>query len=343
MFFRRQVILAVVSLCCSHLDVFAEQGAGVSDFKPTATIYGMIRTRAEMSTETGDMRFSVRTGRVGVMGNVSRAISYKAELDLCDRGAVKVTDVWAKILLGRGFAIQTGQMRMPFSFGSTRAPWAYLFADRPFVDKQFIGPRNAGIKGCYNSPVLPLTIEGGVFNSTSLTNHSTWQKDLSYASKILYKVESVQLIAGFESLHPGEVRINHVNAGVTWTSGRWMIEGEYIYKHYTHDMFNEAHAYNIMADYGIPIHTPDFNRLSFQARWDGHTDNSNGTVIGDNGRLTLTDPACNRITVGSTISYLQSKVKADIKLNYQHYFYHSGVSVDPSNDNMIIAELVIRF
>lgn len=332
----------MAGITLAALGVSAAPAESDAIFTPTVDIYGMFRARAEVSTETGDQRFSVRTGRVGVMGNISRVISYKAELDLCDRGVVKVTDVWGRITVGRGFAIQAGQMRMPFSYGSARAPWAYLFADRPFVDKQFIGPRNAGIKGIYNSKA-GVTVEGGVFNSTSLTNHAVWQSALAYAAKVLWTVRHVQMITGFESLRPGEVRINHFDAGLTWRSGRWMAEGEYIYKHYTHRRFDPAHAYNFMADYALPLRTRDFNRLSFQARWDGHTDNSAGTTLGEDGLLTLTDPACDRITVGSTISYVQSKVKADIKLNYQHYFYRDGAEHSTSAGNMVIAELVIRF
>lgn len=337
----RQIFTMVAGTACLAAAALTPVESGI--FTPTVSVYGMFRARAELSTVTGDARFAVRTGRVGVTGNISRAISYKAELDLCDRGAVKVTDVWGRILVGRGFAVQAGQMRMPFSFGSARAPWAYLFADRPFVDKQFVGPRNAGVKGIYNCPSTALTVEGGVFNATSLINHSVWQSGFAYAAKALYTVGNVQMITGFESLRPGAVRINHIDAGATWRCGRWMLEGEYIYKHYTHRMFPEAHAYNFMADYSMPLRSPDFNRLSFQARWDGHTDNSAGTAISDDGGLVMTDPACNRVTVGTTVSYLQSRVKADIKLNYQHNFYHDGVSVTPDNDNMVIAELVIRF
>lgn len=302
----------------------------------------MIRSRGEVSAVNGDTRFQVRTGRVGVKGNISPRISYKAELDLCDRGSTKVTDVWGRFAFGRGFAIQAGQMRMPFTFGSTRAPHSYLFANRPFVDKQMLGPRNAGIKGAYKCPSFPISFEAGVFNATSLTDHNVWQKRLAFASKALCDVGNVTFITGFESLSPSTVRINLVNCGATWRYDRWMVEGEYIYKHFTNGSFEAAHGYNLMADYAMPLNTADFNRLSFQGRWDGITNNSNG-LNPDNGMLPLTDPARNRVTVGATISYIQPKVKADIKLNYEQYFYHKGVRVDPGNDNKIVAELVISF
>lgn len=340
---KSTIAIAVCCVCTIPGWGAPDSETTTTEFKPTLKINGQIRARGEMSlVDDEEGRFQVRNARVTAAGNVAPSISYKAELDLCDRGAVKVTDVWARVGLGAGFAVQAGQMRMPFTFGSTRAPYAYLFANRPFVDKQFIGPRNAGVKLIYNCPRVPLTIEGGMFNATSLTNHGVWQKRFAYAAKALYTLSNVKLIAGFESLSPSTVRINHINGGINWTCDRWMIEGEYIYKHYTNKTFSAAHAWSVMADYGMPVKVGDFNRLSFQGRWDGMTDNSNGQDVVD-GKLSLTNHACNRATVGTMLSYVVAKVRADVKINYEHYFYHHGVTPDPSNDNMVVAELVVRF
>lgn len=267
---------------------------------------------------------------------------YKAELDLCDCGQVKVTDVWAGVNFGKGWRVQLGQMRMPFTFGSARGPQSYLFANRPFTDKQFIGPRNAGVKGVYACPKMPLRIEGGVFNSSSKENHA-WQKRLAYATKALWSGDLFTFIAGFESLAPGTVRINHANAGVTFHSGRWMAEAEYVYKHYTHNAFSEAHAYNFMADYSIPLKWTDMQRLSFQARYDGMTDNWNGTTYTDDGKPALTDAARSRLTLGSTISAKYGPVWVDFKLNYQQVFMQHNAAQTANTGNMATAELVLHF
>lgn len=85
-----------------------------------------------------------------------------------------------------------------------------------------------------------------------------------------------------------------------------------------------------------------FNRLSFQARFDAATSHSNGTAT--NGMLTEDHPERTRITVGSTLSYIQKPVKCEIQLNYQKYFYRTGyaAAADGRNDK-IVAEVILLF
>lgn len=315
---------------------------------PRPTVSGTIRSRAEWSTATGMTRFQVRTGRVSVAGDLTSYFSYRAELDLCDRGTVKVTDVWARINLRYGLKVQAGQMRMPFSFGSARGPQVYLFANRPTVDKQMIGPRNAGVKLIYNCAAKPLTLEGGVFNSTSLTNHAQWQRRLAAAAKALYTAGHFTFITGFESLAPGTVRINHWNAGATFTTHRLMLEAEYVFKHYAHGCFADAHAYNVMASYTIPLPRGGaFSAMSVQARYDGLTDNWNGTTYiaaTDGAELpAVTDHARGRLTGGVTFSRKIGPVWTDLRVNYENYFMHHGVKQTADAGNLLLAELAIRF
>ena len=55
-------------------------------------IHGTIRSKYEYQTEEGEGRFEVRTARVSVSGNVTKEVSYKAEIDLCDEGKIKMLD-----------------------------------------------------------------------------------------------------------------------------------------------------------------------------------------------------------------------------------------------------------
>ena len=85
-------LLTTVSVgCMGSLCMLASD----SEFTPTLTISGQLKARAEMSTvQNEEVRFQIRNARLRAAGNVSPSISYRAELDLCDRGTTKVTDVW---------------------------------------------------------------------------------------------------------------------------------------------------------------------------------------------------------------------------------------------------------
>ena len=306
-------------------------------------VYGTIRLRSEYSTEKGEARFMVRTARVGILGDVGHFIEYKAELDVCDRGEVKVTDVWGRFNLPAGFKIQIGQMRMPFTFGSGRAPHTYLFADRPYVDKQFIGPRNVGVKGIFNHHASGVTVEAGVFNSTSNTSHATWQSRMQAAAKVQWRISKFTLLGGYETLAPTLCRTSNWNAGLNWKGRRLTLEGEYVYKHYNGGGFDDAHAYNFTVDYKIPLRKSVFNNVSVQGRFDGMTDYSSATQLTGDGHIAMTEPTHQRLTVGATLSYVRKNFFTDIKLNYANYFYHSGYTATADKNNKLTAEIVIHF
>ena len=63
----------------------------------TPKIGGTIRSKYEYQTEEGEGRFEVRTARVSVSGNVTKEVSYKAEIDLCDEGKIKMLDAYTRI------------------------------------------------------------------------------------------------------------------------------------------------------------------------------------------------------------------------------------------------------
>ena len=118
---------------------------------------------------------------------------------------------------------------------------------------------------------------------------------------------------------------------------------EYMYKHYTHKAHKPTHGWLIWADYKMPIKAWVFNRLSFQGRYEGMTDHSSA-VRDENGLLTTTDCARNRITVGSTISWYRSaNLYVDLRANYEKSFYHKDAPVSQSDGDKFLLEMVLRF
>lgn len=299
-------------------------------------IYGTLRPRFEWATSDGEARFQIRNSRIGLEGKLISSVAYRAEVDLCDRGVIKCLDVWARLHFSKNFAIQLGQMRMPFSMGSARAPHQYYFANRATTDKQAGSPRQTGVKFIYNMTQIPLIVEAGAYNTSAITNHSVWQRHIGYAGKIKYTIaDHLTLLTGAQSLCPDTVRINHLSGAVSWHTDRWLIEGEYIYRHPTHHVYRASHAYCFMIDYGFPVTVGDFNRLSFQGRLDGMTS------LWD-GKSKYMDPARNRATLGVTLSYVKGVKRVDIRLNYEQCYFHHDVTPTPEEGSKLIAEIVVR-
>lgn len=306
-------------------------------------VHGTIRPRFEMSTDNGEARFQVRNARLSLDGRIAKSIDYYFNTDFCDRGTIKILDVWARIKMVDELSFQAGQFRMPFGVDPFRAPHNYIFANRSFIGKQICNIRAVGAKLSYDFSRIPLRLEGGVFNPTPIGNHETWNKDMSYAAKAVYKLSNVTLTTGFMSIIPGGVRTNLVDGCIGWTCGRWQIEGEYMNKHYTNSAHDASHSYSAYADYAMPVKAGVFNKLSFQGRFDGMTDNSDAKCD-ESGALTTTDPARNRVTIGSTISYVKSKnTYVDLRLNYEKYFYRHEAIIAQGEGDKVVLELVLRF
>lgn len=318
-------------------------GAVADDFSYLPVVKGTVKGRYELDTDEMESRFQVRNARVSVSGYVAPVIDYKFELDLCDRGSIKTTDVWGGVFFTKALKMQLGQMRMPFGVDASRHIADYWFVNHSFLGSYVGNKRGVGGKLAYNFTPVPLKVEAGVFNTYTLNCHEVWQKKMSYAAKARYTIKNVFLETGLESTVPDSVRINHVDATVGWSAGRWAAEGEYVYKHYTNKTFKATHSWNLMASYRMPVKLGSFNSLSFQGRWDGATDHSDGNRD-ESGKLILTDAERQRVTVGSTLGYNYNKLSAWLRLNYEHYFHPSDRPAHPvGQGNVVSVEMIVNF
>ena len=324
------------SLACA-----ASQTASIS-YRPE--IHGTVRGRFEASTEHGDYRFQVRNARLSVGGKIAPIADYFVQMDFCDRGKIKILDAWARLWATPEIGFQAGQFRMPFGVDPFMSPHTYIFANRSFIGKQMCNFRAVGAKAVWQPKAIPFTLEGGAFNPGTISDHTPWHNTLTYAAKATYSISGLTFATGFQSVKPGSVRSNLIDAALTWKHDRWQVEGEYMHQHYVNDAHRAAHAYNIFANYRMPIRTPFFNRLSFQGRFDGLTAHSSATVTDDAGHIVTDNPARNRVTIGSTISYIRSaSMYLDLRVNYEKYFYHSGVRPSAEDGDKAVVELVVRF
>ena len=131
------------------------------------------------------------------------------------------------------------------------------------------------------------------------------------------------------------------DAGVYYQNNRFHIEAEYLYKMYGHNAFDDVHSVNSFVNYDLPLKKV-FNKISFLARYDMMTDHSNGKADVETGVLKINDYARHRVTGGVTLSLSKAFI-ADLRLNFEKYFYKkSGIPKESECDKIVI-EFMTRF
>ena len=293
-----------------------KQTMEIKDYLPE--IHGTIRGKYEYQTETGESRFEVRTARFSVSGNVHPLVAYKADFTI-------------------------GQMRVPFTIDAHRSPHQQYFANRSFIAKQVGNVRDVGLTSAYrHKGDFPFILEGGLFNGSGLTNQKEWHKTLNYSIKAqLLPGKNWNVTLSTQMIKPEDVRINMYDAGIYYQNNRFHIEAEYLYKMYGHNAFKDVHAVNSFVNYDLPLKKV-FNKISFLARYDMMTDHSNGTIDETTKTLIINDYARHRVTGGITLSLSKAFI-ADLRLNFEKYFYKkSGIPKESERDKIVI-EFMTRF
>ena len=126
----------------------------------------------------------MRNARISVDGNITPIISYKAEIDLCDEGSIKMLDAYTRLKPVKSLQFTIGQMRLPFTIDAHRSPHQQYFPNRSFIAKQVGNVRDVGFTVGYTLPTgVPITVEGGLFNGSGLTNQKEWHKEVNYSAK----------------------------------------------------------------------------------------------------------------------------------------------------------------
>lgn len=332
------LLAALTALTC----IASDKETNIS-YKPQ--FGGVGRIRWEMSTSqgmAGDNRFAVQNARVWVKGKIARPVQYYLRADLCAQGSIMFLDGWVSFDTAPWLQLQAGQFRIPFGLDSFRGPGTYIFANRSFIGRDLANNRAVGVQASTALPGTPISIDLGIFSPHSISDHARWSRKMTFATKAVLDLAPVTITAGYQTLEPDSIRINMANIGATLSLGRFSVEAEYMYKHYTNSAFRTCHGYNIWADYSLPVNTSLFNRLSFQARYDGSTPHSTGRRD-SNGILTANHPRRQRITAGATLSYTYKRMRCDLILDYEKYFYHDNFIPSHDRGDKIVTELVFVF
>ena len=213
----------------------------------TMHIHGTLRSKYEYQTSEGEGRFEVRNARVSVDGKLTDMVSYKAEIDLCDEGSIKMLDPYTRLRPVAPLALPIGQMRVPFTIDAHRSPHQQYFANRSFIAKQVGNVRDVGAAVAYNLKAgIPVTLEAGLFNGSGLTGQKDyWTKSVNFSAKAqMFFPQGFNLTLSMQKIRPDHVGVMMYDAGAYWHAHGWHIEGEYLYKHYSHNTFHDVHAFD---------------------------------------------------------------------------------------------------
>lgn len=333
----------VFSLLCVVATYIAANASGDdrTDYRPAVS--GCVRTGYEWSTADGSGRFAVYNARLRLDGSVMPRVSYRIQADMCDKGRIRLKDAFVRLSPDESLSIFAGQERVPFSVDASRDVGDYYFSDLSFGADYLGNLRSVGVKAGYELPWSGLYIEGGVF-APSADEQSRWERSLTYGVKINCDTRAgLTPQVCFMSRKPyGGVRYNLYDISLSWRYGNWFLEGEYLHCDYACASYPDAHTFNLMADYGLPLSTGFLSRLSFRGRFDGMSGISDG-IAGEGGVLVTDHRPRKRLTLGVRTSSVHGSAGLDFMVSYQQYFYRSGADAGPDDNNRLVAMMILRF
>ncbi len=323
--------------------LFISMGMQAQEFAPK--LNGTIRARYEYQIVDNMSHFQVRNARVGLSGKVIDELDYKAEIDLSDCGEIKMLDAWMRLKVWESLKVKAGQMRVPFAIDPFRSPHLRYFANRSFLAKHAANVRDVGAQLAYTFDAgFPITVEAGLFAGSGIYNQKNyWTKGVNFAAKAQAQLpEGFNVALSTMKISPLGNTVMMYDIGAYYHANGWHIEAEYLYKDYGKADFYAAHAFNAFVNYDIKVDSKNtiVRYISPLARFDmlsDHADvNSEGT------KLENTDYRRARVTAGVNFS-LAAPFVADVRLNYEKFFYRNGAVIDPSEDDKIVVEFVTRF
>lgn len=307
-------------------------------------IHGTVRAKYEYQPPEGKGRFEIRNARVSVEGTVIPIVRYKAEIDLSDEGTIKMLDAYVRLQPEKKLKLTFGQMRVPFSIDAHRSPHLQYFVNRSFIAKQVGNVRDVGAAAAWTfGTETPITLEGGVFNGSGLTNQKDyWTSGYNFSFKSQICLwRQFNIVLSCQRAKASDISTMMYNGGVFWENMHWHIEAEYLRKYYADDAFAPVNAVDAFAAYRIPLKKKGV-ALTLLGRYDYMSDHSKGSKD-ETGMLKTDDSERHRLTGGVTLSMGKAPLLADIRLNYEQYFYKEGVSPLISEQNKIALEFVAHF
>ena len=356
---KKILTLAIILLCSSLIS--AQEVS-------TPQLHGILRGKYEYEPDLDASRFEVRNARLSVEGSMPMRSSYKLEVDLCDESQIKMKDAWVRLNPYKNLRVTIGQQRMPFSIDAHRNPSAQYFANRSFIAKQVGDMRDVGFQLGYDVTDADgrkvLSADAGIFNGSNLDNQKTaWFTSPGYSTRLqYYPVKGVAIVPSIQHQQIADRKASYtsVDFGAYYETplsqregqgGSLHLEAEYLHKHYAHGAFDDCNAIDAMAIYKMPISKGYFNAISYLLRYDymdNHSDGKKGWTSPDistreEKKLVMSDAERHRMTAGITFHIASKLFPTDLRLNYEKYWYPNNGTPKESEQDKLVAELMIRF
>ena len=304
---------------------------------------GNLRARYEYLTRQEVGAFKVRNLRLSAEGYVAPIMSYRVEVDFADWGKIALIDGFFKVNPVKSLNLSLGQQRMPFGLAAHRRPCQQYFVSRNFPAKHTATIRDVGFVAGYTIPKFPLLIQASVFNCSGTGETKNYfTGTYGFSTRLSAPFARYWFAtASTARMAKNDARFQLWDAGAYFDNGLWHVEAEYSRKNYVHDTFKGVNAYDIFVYRNFPIEKHKIAGVSGAVRYDYMSDHSSG-LRNDLGQLAVDDPARHRLTFGATLS-LMSIFQADIRLNYEKYFFKKNIIPTTADDDRLVLEVIASF
>ncbi|MFA5849575.1 MAG: porin [Bacteroidales bacterium] len=298
-----------------------------------------LKTKYEFAINEGTGRFSVRNSRIGLFGNITSNVTYRAQVELSSEGKFEPLDLNASISLFKGFDVTLGQTSVPVFNSYQTTPAQMLFANRTFLAKYIAGTRDLGILACYKFDVgkTPFYFQLGVFNGSTI-NKPVWKKNDSYSARLIIGSMKGLRASGKVYRYPMGDKDNYLITAFDLRYGqdRYKIETEVLNRHNYYNGINRFASY-IQGAYSFPLtNLRLFKNFTTSVRWDGITESAvtNGFDV-------------NRLTFGLAFGLTSKPFNSLVRLDYENYFVKKAIPefslYNEVDSDKITLELLVVF
>ncbi len=338
-------ILLLIMTCVPSLTFAQTKDSTVATLPTilkTSKFDGVIKTKLEVSTEEGVMRFNVRNSRLGVRGDIGEYLSYRVQVELSNEGTFSPLDLYGILKPTKNLTFNFGQTHVPFENNYIITPAEMMFANRAFIGKYFTpGTRDIGavVQYRFNIGGFPMEGQAGMFNGGKI-NNPQWTDKPSYAFRLIAgSMEGFRSTAKVYKYNSEQLDLFFWGADVHYANPHLRLEAEVMNRHSNTtglDLFGTyiQGAYT----FGLP-NAKIFHCLTPAARWDAMSyDVPNGGFD------------VNRLTVGINFGLTFIPYDSVLRIDFEQYFLRKDlIFPDFDNrdlhvaDNKVTVELVVKF
>ena len=309
---------------------------------PTFSVDGWLKGKYEYATSADKSRFSVRSSRIGVKGNLTKQFSYRALVELNDNGALKPLDLYAGFNPIEGLTITFGQRTIPLFNAYTVIPADLMFSNRAFLGKYLMATRDIGVLAMYafNIGTLPASAEFGLYNG-NVINDPAWHDTPSYGGRLAFGnmkgFRTTYKFYNHTSQKNPDIHYLTYGADLRYEGDNWKAETEIMKRDDKALDMENLLSYYLQGAYAFPLKEHYIFKSVVPAfRWEGIDLKSD-----------LKGFDVNRLTLGLGFGLTKEHFSSILRFDYEKYLVNNRLgimSLTPEMDSdKFTVELLLRF